>query len=832
MKTAVALLACAAMMATTSASFVITDECASGTFDTPTSEWKCFLSAFGGSKGSRQVMPFTVSEDANLQVIIANYKSVKVGTAAGTYTWNFGTDYTTPFYFVSPGANVPDNAGPYDSHLYTDSTWNVKNVWQKPGSTVAASTVYTATTEEEVCAGNWMFIANSTETQPSASVEYALMYRVVPKGASGLATMLPTAGSVEASLTDAITATTSSAVVNALFPGASVQFYVDEDFAKYRYMIDGLKVTVVTDSGSFVTTDSTWSIDLPSGFTQNNNTQITWNGNSKTFMSKEDPKYESTNTFSHEWWHQIDYTGAAATSNPAYITVNLPTLADEAASEGFGNDGYNWASNSIFWDITVTLTSLTEYPWLYNMGSVSTQSNVVLDAREASEGKLDEGTPIAVYMVRMNNLWWNFRPTFTSVVDQLRTDNPLEGSNLMFKVQKAGLTDATCFMDACESWADSDTTDVDGYSYTTNTAFYTSGTGMVVNTAPAPVSAYRNTMYFVAVYAGRDTTCMTEYVDVGSIGFETSTVVDECASYAECATGDDNPAEDRAEEFSANSDTSRFSRCVVAATDSSTFAGKQVPATKCYECGSDSECGESQYCYVPNLWCSTTLSGGATYRYICNEEGLGPMYTCRDKSTDVLGKKCRPGATATAVTSGSAPTLFDQNVVEGNTDDSFATGYGYCGEVLYYNASNPLFASFNADSGKVISPGGLVWQTLWSGECVNHMCYECAPGSYSQGSLTSSKACVNGRYVAGMDVDGTVRSFTENTLAGTQLGGTMMIVLLIGIFMIYMLGQARRHRELMGDDGLGCCAVLCCCGTFSSAERPGKSTTNPVAAMS
>ena len=90
---------------------------------------------------------------------------------------------------------------------------------------------------------------------------------------------------------------------------------------------------------------------------------------------------------------------------------------------------------------------------------------------------------------------------------------------------------------------------------------------------------------------------------------------------------------------------------------------------------------------------------------------------------------------------------------------------------------------------------------------------ECEPGS---GSASDEQVCLNGKLYAAMDVDNTARSFAQNTVAGTQLGTTFMVILLIVLFGAYMLSEAKRARAAAGAPPMTCCECMLCCGACSS----------------
>ena len=351
--------------------------------------------------------------------------------------------------------------------------------------------------------------------------------------------------------------------------------------------------------------------------------------------------------------------------------------------------------------------------------------------------------------------------------------------------------------------------------------------------------------------ARKTSTCGSNYVKIASASFEAAYVSGQCDSYKDCAVdADSNPNKGQVED-SANGDASRFSTCVMTRTVGPSH--RVLPSTKCVECTADFHCKGGQYCHLDDGICDS-VGGGA--KYYCDAESNKFVGMCRQKSPDVLGKTCRNTYTfssangynafsAMQVAANDAQVFGNINVPAAGAgvgaiisglsagiatsgdakNDKMAKGaYGACGEFRYQAASDPAPSatpSF-ADAG--------IRAALWTGYCnQDRVCVECVPGQRQMGG----KVCLNGKSYSTMDVDGTVRTFAQNTSAGSILGTTSMIMLLAFMWAAYMYSEAVRGRHRMGLAPMTWCeCIFCCCGTWSEKytnTKDAKDTKNPLA---
>lgn len=253
----------------------------------------------------------------------------------------------------------------------------------------------------------------------------------------------------------------------------------------------------------------------------------------------------------------------------------------------------------------------------------------------------------------------------------------------------------------------------------------------------------------------------------------------ECATgYASCtALEDDHPSSKKSS--SANGEASRMRQCAVL-PDSSNI-GK--PTTRCIECTSDCDCGTGQYCHSNDY--GVCRREGTDY-FVCDGDSYLKFGLCIDKDPGetILGKSCRTnsGATASAgiqiaQVSPSGLPLVAESAAQALAAESAVSGSGFCGQALYYNNTPPAAAP-RGGSASNAAPNNVARVVLWQGECVNHVCTECATGASRCGSSNTAQTCIQGEWVDNIVMDGTQRTFSVNAVAGVMLACTLMVVVL------------------------------------------------------
>jgi Cys-rich repeat protein len=358
------------------------------------------------------------------------------------------------------------------------------------------------------------------------------------------------------------------------------------------------------------------------------------------------------------------------------------------------------------------------------------------------------------------------------------------------------------------------------------------------------ISAAKRALVTASGSAVLSSNCGSNNVKISKMSLDIVKVPGQCSSYKDCLTeADSNPNKGQKDD-SANKDPARFSSCVVTQTIERNYLVQ--PTTKCVECTSDSHCGSGQYCHLDDGICDTST---IPFKYNCDPDSGKLFGMCRQKSPDVLGKTCRnifapsyasmnaapssnplpsvmtdgqpvAAAIVSVPAAGRAPGQMGPGGInagvtsEGDTsNDAFAKGAnGVCGEFRFSLANDP--AALDATRPSVVRAA------LWTGFCDSQrLCMECVPGAGGSGG----SVCLNGQKLNSIDVDGTVRTFSHNTAAGSILGTTSMVILLILMWASYMFTEARRSRHSLGLSPMTYLECLfCCCGTWSEKFPPGK----------
>lgn len=261
----------------------------------------------------------------------------------------------------------------------------------------------------------------------------------------------------------------------------------------------------------------------------------------------------------------------------------------------------------------------------------------------------------------------------------------------------------------------------------------------------------------------------------------------ECMDYTDCYTDSDGHPSLRTS-VSSTGNTQRMLRCAAMPKRSDPM----ISESRCMECFADCDCPGGSYCHADNGIC---LNNGVAY--VCDADSHRNAGICRPKdiANEIINKPCRAESANTydALSSGQTRTLGSAAVLvsEGNRDDRSdgITGAGFCGQARYYNTSNVDGTDDN------IVRAGVARTILWTGECVNDICQECNDGSTP---CSGDKTCIRGLLRDTIVVDGTIRTFTSNTVAGTALAGVMMIIVVQIIFVVYFVverGDAHRQEN-------------------------------------
>lgn len=355
----------------------------------------------------------------------------------------------------------------------------------------------------------------------------------------------------------------------------------------------------------------------------------------------------------------------------------------------------------------------------------------------------------------------------------------------------------------------------------------TSGAGAVASTYEVintlRAMQPRSTIAIVRVWAPRATkqqtlTGLAEHTapnmfTISSVGMDVRTLGGECLDYSDCAVADadSHPASEQYRESAARDDPETFNFCLERRfkVDNafSTSGNRMVRATRCVQCYMDDHCEPGEYCHTDIGELRATTDG---MLYEVDPESAAKAGTCQKKNPDILGGKCDLAAGTTL------------QVIPGtDADEHFVEGHGYCGEKAYYRGNS-------RDAGNV---AGMVRRNLWTGACVDGTCMECTPGRWSPGSVSSStnpRVCLNGDIASARDVDGTIRTFNQDTRAGVLFTLVWGCIILLLLFCAHMVGEARRHREKVSGPPLSCGDYVKCCGACS--RTPGSASDSATVA--
>lgn len=446
---------------------------------------------------------------------------------------------------------------------------------------------------------------------------------------------------------------------------------------------------------------------------------------------------------------------------------------------------YDWKTNGPFITAKVTFTSLTEYDMLPTSG----WTKVTIPAA---------GSP-KVYIAKMSQFWRMF--TLMWSLDSAGAGAGY-GQSAHIKISSTSKTIAGISTSSLKS---------------VNPAFDYSGTDVrSLSNLQLLSSALVSNSGFFYVKFEKDATCKATITNdaiyikgvVDGLGGECPT------GYAACHKIEaDHPSSKAA--TSANGMSNRMRSCMLVPS----VEDPSVATTKCVECSSDCDCGESQYCHLDPGVCRRT---DGTY-YNCDSDSNRQLGLCvaKDPTGDVLGQPCRTdvgqsldaGNRLVNANNPNRQLLVAESVAEAEAAESLISAASFCGGVRFYNKTAPGSVSASqADTMKANAARAI----LWRGSCVNHMCMECSSGQSRcgdagnnpastvsngvQGSPSgyggSSQRCINGAWMPNLIVDGTQRTFGLNTVAGTMLAGVFMIILLQGCTCIRIYQEyVRAHPK-------------------------------------
>lgn len=500
-----------------------------------------------------------------------------------------------------------------------------------------------------------------------------------------------------------------------------------------------------------------------------------------------------------------------------YMTVSAPYVKPQFFSQPTYPAKYDWTAEGPFMDMEIAYPSKVEWPNLRTT-QVATLWN-----------DDDQSPNFAVFRVPdLPQNWLSISVTFADVLDVSNATAPAPNANpSVLWGSGSQVTDPTSPNSFPNSGVES------GLPLMTWNSHFRKDGRSVPNSFLAPVNrAFPQAPYFVYIYLGSCNGVRVSFSAVAAV----NSLSGECQSYVDCSTGSSGQSK-----YSSNGDTSRLRHCGLVDVPGSDSRLNTV--TKCMEClpSADSaacECGPNQYCMSDSGLCSSGDAWWTCDPYTHSRYGM-----CTDKNLNgVIGKPCRANQAQTSgfakvgsVAQGHDSTQLAvraDGAVDTTKEQGF-TGYGFCGELRYYNATGT--------SAGDVSQVRLGRTVLWSGACVNQRCMECYPQEVPvqsvDGFSACGRVCLNGRVVDPLYVDNTLRTFSDNTVAGTMLAAVMMLILLqlcvcAGVYTTYTTKLAPGQPTPLDRLGARLCPCLRpCCGrssrstVFGNLNAPQRTTS-------
>uniref|UniRef100_A0A7S1GEC1 Uncharacterized protein n=1 Tax=Bicosoecida sp. CB-2014 TaxID=1486930 RepID=A0A7S1GEC1_9STRA len=548
-------------------------------------------------------------------------------------------------------------------------------------------------------------------------------------------------GKPAAALTVGGTVTATAQSIN----GGWLEFEIDAPAFNNRYMVDSLTVSHTPAALSYVSTSGPWDANMFVG-------------------TDEDGEDLEAGT--------VQFTEIEFNSRPhdnSFVSFYVETYDI--------NVDFDWGIGP-YTDVSLTLDSITEYPTLTNGVWKS-----VVATDEAQFFQIDHDTH------------WAKVEVFTSLF--VEGGDPEDGASTAenYIVQLGDTSDGNAMRTNSfntelayvnQNWDISDPTD---YSALLSSAKQNFQGKFVVKVKQGEDVGYTPPALNIKVV-------------ITQLGGECSTGYEACNKLE-----DDHPSSKKA--TSANEAGSRMRHCIVMPSADDLL----MPTTRCAECTASCDCGAGQYCHLDNGICYTGSdynSGDSVYA-VCSGESYRKYGICIDKdpADAIIGQSCRTDVGAIADDARDLFQDLDRSdrlpLVAESASAALAveggiTGNGFCGKAVYYNNTPPAGAPWQ-DGRDEASPANVARRILWSGKCVNHVCQECDQGS---STCNGNLQCIQGRWEERIVVDGTARTFNENTLAGLGLATVLMIVLLqlctcVRIFQAYR----QVHPKVNASDKAG-----------------------------
>ncbi|KAA0160120.1 hypothetical protein FNF28_05548 [Cafeteria roenbergensis] len=690
--------------------------------------------------------------------------------------------------------------------------WNVRGQYSDPafekGATnkpVVVGAFYALT---NLCAGKYHFVVNS-KGWGGGNLDQLVV--------AGVVWRLRDSNKPEAVPT--VSVGSPATISNSWFPAAGRQVQANvagQRWADLHYMLKAATVSASADALLFnpdapANAIANIAVVAPGG--------ATWGGASTFNITKEQAGSSTTASIKYDWYDGVfDYApGSPSQAGPTSITLTANT-ADNAIRFDGGSQ-YRMENVGPFVDVTISLDRAEEFPHL-TTDSVALH-NPSISVKASYKIYMIETTDPLVYEMGATASMATGNNLFTG------GDKVVLGSDGV-SVSAFLATPGTAQSNSAGTFASAN-----GVIPSHMASFYTAGSKLgngKATPANLPVQWTGSTKltrpYIAFVRVAHSTTCGDYPVVSATVTMGSFSAQGECASNYDCAgPSGTHPSQDRAK-YSANGDASRFSSCYM--TVNTTGFGTSKPYSKCFECAPagnpNFECNENQFCWTDPGTCTFDSN-----EYVCDVEASMWMGICRNKSSEVLGSRCRTVATGTVAgasrsndpttgTGAVTPSSLGAAFLSDKALNGFAPGAGFCGEVRVFNESNTQL-TFNGNDNVQFGVNGTARSILWTGSCVQGICMECTPSPGGGYDGDSGRQCVNGRLVDTVFIDGTARTLTSNTMASATAVGAGVLVVLAFLQLVSMQNDSNRHRELFGEGPMGCLTVLfamlfqwmCCC---------------------
>ena len=227
-----------------------------------------------------------------------------------------------------------------------------------------------------------------------------------------------------------------------------------------------------------------------------------------------------------------------------------------------------------------------------------------------------------------------------------------------------------------------------------------------------------------------------------------------------------HPSATTASTYSANGDANRFDRCMLLPS----AANPVVPEARCVECVSQCDCNPGQFCY--RYTGVETVNG---IPQVVHEESRRRVGVCmkKDLNSTILHQPCRRQNNAGFATASITSAGYESFGLTGDVVSQRQNGPGICGEAVYVNGSHHTNERLNVT--------GQPLQWLWKGVCnIDGRCSECSGSpTFPPTQCGDEQVCLDGTWHRSLTIDQTIRTFHNDTRAGTLLAIVFLLLTML-----------------------------------------------------